>query len=514
MATAAAENLVPNEISLSQIDLGREQGRTARDGAAAGIVPALVGADATTTGTEPIAPAETQGTPSPANGTSAHAEVPAESQSVAVQLTIVPLPAIEALTFLGVKPDIKDMTLDEKFACLRQCLSYGYGIRKVLCEVFESIRAEFKTYKKDRAGMPTVEEAFKLRGLDYKTVYSQIQREKERRFEDAQFFAAIKAEASSKNFHGLDITDDELPPVGTKVILGDGTKGQILAISEKVAPDAEPSFEIVTEEGTAVQVKRGDLITLAEKQAVKAAAKAAKENDPETETKKTEPIAAAAAQEDDAAKSDAFYAAQYFNLIAILNGAPKEFTAAEFAQTVTQQLQAAYEALGEDAKRVKPGPRLFPAMAQGDENKLFKFLSSDVIGRKSPIRAVFGEIEKGSFRNKVEKFAQRICDKLYGGEFSVTVEDKKEAESRAAQTKKLGDKTNAAMKKAAKTELVKVVRIGRAQEFGLYPELCLQYSAANALTIGTLQMCEAERDRINAKRTPVQMEDGAKAQQE
>ena len=46
---------------------------------------------------------------------------------------------------LGVKPDIKDMTLDEKFACLKQCVAYGHGLRKVLCEVFEGIRAEFKT---------------------------------------------------------------------------------------------------------------------------------------------------------------------------------------------------------------------------------------------------------------------------------------------------------------------------------------------------------------------------------
>jgi hypothetical protein len=389
-----------------------------------GNAPVLAGAEALTTGTEPITPAETQGTPIPANGTSADAEVPANSQSLAVQPPIVPLPANEALTFLGVKPDINEMTLDEKFACLKQCFAYGYGFRKVLCEVFESIRAECKTYKKDRAGMPTVEEAFKQRGLCYKTVYSQIQREKDRRFEDAQFFTAIKAEASCKNIHGLDITDDDLPPVGTKVILGDGTMGQILTISEKVAPDAEPSFEVVTDEGTAVQVKRGDLITLAEKQAAKAAAKVAKENDAEAEKKKTERIAAAAAKEDDEAKSDAFYAAQYFNLIAIMNAAPKEFTATEFSQTVTEQLQVAYQALGEDAKRVSPAPRLFPAMAQGDENKLFKFLSSDALGRKSPIRAVFGEIEKGSFRNKVERFAQRICDKFYDGKYVVSVLDK------------------------------------------------------------------------------------------
>ena len=87
---------------------------TAPYGDAAGIAPAVTGAEASTTGTEPIAPSETQGTPVPANGTSANAEVPANSQSLTVQPAIVPLPANEALAFLGVKPDIKDMTTEEK----------------------------------------------------------------------------------------------------------------------------------------------------------------------------------------------------------------------------------------------------------------------------------------------------------------------------------------------------------------------------------------------------------------
>jgi hypothetical protein len=135
------------------------------DSVTAGNVPAAAGAEATNTKPQSIAAAETQiATPAPTDGTSASAEVPENSEAIAVQPPIVPLPANEALTFLGVKPDIKDMTLDEKFACLKQCFAYGYGVR--LCEVFESIHAEFKTYKKDRAGMPTVEEAFKQRGLD------------------------------------------------------------------------------------------------------------------------------------------------------------------------------------------------------------------------------------------------------------------------------------------------------------------------------------------------------------
>jgi hypothetical protein len=52
----------------------------------------------------------------------------------------------------------------------------------------------------------------------------------------------------------------------------------------------------------------------------------------------------------------------------------------------------------------------------------------------------------------------------------------------------------------AKTELVKVARIGDTQDFGVFPESCSKYTAAKALTIHTQDVCEAERDRINAKR--------------
>ena len=277
---------------------------TAPDGAAAGTAPVAAGAEASTTLSQSVTAAEIQlATPAPTDGTFAIAKVPVPT-APAVQRPIVPLPANQALVFLGVKPDIKDMTLDEKFACLKQCFAYGYGVRKVLCEVFEAIRTEFKTYVKDREGLPTVEEAFKLRGLNYHTIYSAIQREKDRRAEDAQFFAAIKAEQSTKNVHGVDITDDDVP-VGTQVVLSDGTKGQVLTAGEKKAPDSEPSLEVVTEEGTAVQVKRGELITLAEKEAAKAAAKAAKKaakNTPEArkeaDEKETARIAAAVAEED------------------------------------------------------------------------------------------------------------------------------------------------------------------------------------------------------------------------
>jgi hypothetical protein len=53
---------------------------------------------------------------------------------------------------------------------------------------------------------------------------------------------------------------------------------------------------------------------------------------------------------------------------------------------------------------------------------------------------------------------------------------------------------------AATTGLVKMARIDNKNEFGVFPESCWKYTRANALTIGTRQVCEAERDRINAKR--------------
>jgi hypothetical protein len=422
----------------------------------------LLGSVGSSALSQSVSTAKTQ-TAQTANGTSADAEVPANPQALAVQPPIVPLPAGEALVFLGVKPDIGSMTLEEKFGCLKQCFSYGYGVRKVLCQVFEAIRTEFKTYTKNRAGMPTVEQAFAERGLNYKTIYSAIQREKDRRTEDAQFFAAIKAQASTNNIHGLDITDDDLPPVGTKVILGDGTQGQVLAIGQKAAPDSEPSLEIITEEGRAVQIKRGDLITFAEKEAAKAAERAekvakaleAQDDGGKREESKTKRIAAAAAKADHAAKSDAFYAAQYFNLLAMINSAPKEFSRSEFTQSVMEQLQVAYEALGEDAQRVSRVQHLFPTIAQGNENELFTFLSADAVGRKSLVNIVFGGIGKESFRDKVGKFAQRICDLFHDGRFQVSVTDKtqpapkvKKATAAARppepdrpQTTKVGDKS-------------------------------------------------------------------------
>lgn len=88
------------------------------------------------------------------------------------------------------------------------------------------------------------------------------------------------------------------------------------------------------------------------------------------------------------------------------------------------------------------------------------------------------------------------------------------AEAARCALDKLAEKesrqTEAAAEKAARTKKnepgvkttnkVLVSRIGDTHEFGVFPDSCDEHTAANALTIGTKQACEAERDRLNTKR--------------
>ena len=61
----------------------------------------------------------------------------------------------------------------------------------------------------------------------------------------------------------------------------------------------------------------------------------------------------------------------------------------------------------------------------------------------------------------------------------------------------------AAIKPAANTKTVKVEKVDGTQDFGVFPDHCTEYTAANSLTIGTKQMCKTECERINAKRKAV-----------
>lgn len=74
------------------------------------------------------------------------------------------------------------------------------------------------------------------------------------------------------------------------------------------------------------------------------------------------------------------------------------------------------------------------------------------------------------------------------------------AEKQPGEAEPGAKKAAATASKSAKTNKVLVARIGDTHEFGVFPELCDEHTATNALTIGTKQACEAERDRLNAKR--------------
>jgi hypothetical protein len=126
----------------------------------------------------------------PAGGTATSVAVPDNSQALIIpQAPIVPLSTRSAFTFLGVKPDLKDMTLDEKFACLKQAVAYGQAMTGIAIKIFESIIAEFKTYKKNRpADCPTVEMAFRQRGLNYGSVRVVISRYRQRNKKGEELF--------------------------------------------------------------------------------------------------------------------------------------------------------------------------------------------------------------------------------------------------------------------------------------------------------------------------------------
>ena len=123
-------------------------------------------------------------------------------------------------------------------------------------------------------------------------------------------------------------------------------------------------------------------------------------------------------------KSADFYKEQYFQLLSLVNSAPKEMTPAEFAQTVNDNLRVAYDSLSEEeAKLIQPAPQ-FPVIRQGNESKLFTFLSEGRVDRKSMLDSVFGGIDEGSFLKHVGKFSQRICDKFHDGVYEVSVYSK------------------------------------------------------------------------------------------
>jgi len=85
----------------------------------------------------------------------------------------------------------------------------------------------------------------------------------------------------------------------------------------------------------------------------------------------------------------------------------------------------------------------------------------------------------------------------------LAAENQPELEKQAARKNKAEPAPKKVQPKQSATrtaELVLVARIGDTREFGVFPKSETEYTAAKALAIGALQYCEAERDRINAKR--------------
>ncbi len=76
------------------------------------------------------------------------------------------------------------------------------------------------------------------------------------------------------------------------------------------------------------------------------------------------------------------------------------------------------------------------------------------------------------------------------------------AEKEPGEAESEAKKPAATTSKSAKTKKALVARIGDTHEFGVFPDWCDDHTASNALTIGTKQVCEAERDRLNTKRAP------------
>lgn len=288
------------------------------------------------------------------------------------RMLLTPLPRKDGLSFLGLKPKIADMTLNEKFECLAQSLSYTSCLLSISIEVFESITTEFKTYEKIRAGMPTVEEAFRERGLPYQTIYSRIRREKKRRAEDAQFFAAIKAAALARDAKATEIA------AGTTVVESTGRRAIVVNQASNAGTNVA---EIRYQDDGTTEIKKCDaLVSLADIRAAKATARSARKRS-ETETVCDETFAT--------------------------NG------------------------LG--GSSCKHNCVAFAILHRGDEKKLFNILS-EKRGGDSVISKVFGSLGE-SLASSVQTFAQRILDQQYDGMYVVTVTEKSLPQTCAGEEK-------------------------------------------------------------------------------
>ena len=69
-------------------------------------------------------------------------------------------------------------------------------------------------------------------------------------------------------------------------------------------------------------------------------------------------------------------------------------------------------------------------------NNFIAFLSEDAIGRPSPLRAVFGGLDKAKFTQRMNNFVQHVCRMFYKDEFNVFVANNEKVIKARGEAKK------------------------------------------------------------------------------
>jgi predicted Zn-dependent protease len=110
------------------------------------------------------------------------------------------------------------------------------------------------------------------------------------------------------------------------------------------------------------------------------------------------------------------------------------------------------------------------------------------------------EEKKRRDKNREEQARLRDIERIKKAKAQKQAAELKKAEAKAKRLEKLAAKsTKGSINNEAKAGQVKVVHIGNSNDFGVFPESCFDCTTHTALVIGTKAMCEAERERRNAK---------------
>jgi hypothetical protein len=154
-------------------------------------------------------------------------------------------------------------------------------------------------------------------------------------------------------------------------------------------------------------------------------------------------------------------------------------------------------------KKIKIGDLVI--FADEEEGTVYRYSGDGKFVRTKTPSVAQTKAEKAAIAQKTKQERLKKEDEKKRRNVEVTRRDlDKIANAKAAQVrvpKKAPAK--AAIKPAANTKTVKVEKVDGTQDFGVFPDHCTEYTAANSLTIGTKQMCKTECERINAKRKAV-----------